>query len=275
MPILALITPRRWLVAALIVAGGVLPGIAVLGVPQVPAPGPVAPVKSLCADCHVATATPRSRAHLIDWQRSAHAAHGVGCESCHGGDRAAIEPMRAHLAILGSEDPASPVHRRNLPATCGACHQRPSEQFGLSRHAALLRVGSGIDAPTCSTCHGEGGASLPSPEDVRTQCAQCHGVGKPAGHPEFPPAARLVMVQYRAARTMVDEVRAFIPLVADPDHRASLDTEATRAALAVRGAGDALHTMDYDAIDEKLTVALDRVIAIIRRVMTTLQASRP
>jgi len=230
---------------------------------------------SLCAGCHLASATPRSRAHLIDWQRSLHAAQSVNCESCHGGDPATIDPMRAHLSILGSEDPDSPVHRKNLPATCGKCHARSASQFAASKHATVLRTGAALEAPTCSTCHGIAGSQRPDPEEVRTQCAQCHGVGRHAGHPEYPAAAKLVMVQYSAARTMLDEARTFIPLLSDATQRASLEVEQLRALEAVMTTADALHTVNYDSIDEKLTVAFDRVVALIRRVMTIMPRLRP
>ena len=237
---------------------------------QAPAPAPaIAPPKSFCAECHLVNSTPRSRTHILDWQRSVHAKRGVGCEACHGGDAETVDPMRAHLAIKGSEDPTSMIARANLPDTCGKCHTRSAEQFKKSRHFVILRSGQDIAAPTCSTCHGEAGATLPDAEEGKMQCAQCHGIGRSAGHPEYPPAAKLIVVQYGAARLMLDGASSFIPILSDPAQRASMELDAVRATQALAAAAETTHTMDYDAIDGKLTVAFDRIVALIRRIMTT------
>lgn len=123
--------------------------------------------------------------------------------------------MRAHQDIVTGNDPDSPVSRGNLPATCGRCHMRAAEQFRASRHWALLSQDGNAKLPTCSTCHGEVGARLPDPEDLRDQCAQCHRMGSDAGHREYPAAAKLLLVEYTAASTMLSEAGSLIPLVAD------------------------------------------------------------
>ena len=176
--------------------------------------------------------------------------------------------MRAHLAIRGSEDPASPIHRKNLPATCGACHTRSAEQFKKSRHAAALQSDTGTAAPTCSTCHGAAGTILPEADEVSQQCTQCHGIGKPSTHPEYAPAAKLLMAQYGAAQAMLSGAGTFIPIINDAAQRASLEVDEARATQALATAAESIHSMDYDTIDQKLTVAFDRVVALIRRAMT-------
>lgn len=54
----------------------------------------------------------------------------VNCASCHG----------AH-AIFPSNDPRSPVHKGNLAHTCGECHPRANELFGVGKvHVSLEPV---------------------------------------------------------------------------------------------------------------------------------------
>jgi hypothetical protein len=65
----------------------------------------------------------------------------VGCEKCHGGDATTFEPFLAHQGILNSMNPASPINRRNLSATCGTCHAGPFVAFQKSQHFALLNKG--------------------------------------------------------------------------------------------------------------------------------------
>ncbi len=78
------------------------------------------------------------------------------CQSCHG---------PAHNMVAQS-DPASPVAKRNLPATCGSCHSnaaylekhlipfaRPVEAYRSSIHGRAVAAGND-KAASCSDCHG-------------------------------------------------------------------------------------------------------------------------
>ena len=106
---------------------------------------------SECVSCHTARYASFSsdeRAHFDDWRESIHAAAGVGCTACHEGNSEAETRAEAHDGVLGSSPPASPVHARNIPATCGACHTEQRLSFETSRHHQRL-----LDAV-------EGGAQL-------------------------------------------------------------------------------------------------------------------
>jgi hypothetical protein len=102
---------------------------------------PAAAQQSRCADCHFSRPDAPAPDHYSDWDRSAHGRNNVGCEKCHGGDATTFEPFVAHGGILNSVNPASPVNRRNLSATCGTCHVGPFVGFQKSQHFALLEKG--------------------------------------------------------------------------------------------------------------------------------------
>ncbi|MGI9248986.1 MAG: cytochrome b/b6 domain-containing protein, partial [Woeseiaceae bacterium] len=69
--------------------------------------------------------------------------HGASCSDCH----TAHSPLRA-------ADPASSIHRSNVPGTCGSCHAEITVQFEQSIHG--LAAANGIaDSPVCTDCHGE------------------------------------------------------------------------------------------------------------------------
>jgi len=69
--------------------------------------------------------------------------HGAGCSDCH----------TSH-SPLPVTDPASSIHRSNVSATCGFCHEEITAQFDKSIHG--LAVVAGIqDSPVCTDCHGE------------------------------------------------------------------------------------------------------------------------
>ena len=136
----------------------------------------------ICASCHAD--------ELKALQSSVHGAaakngdaQSPGCQSCHG-------PVHR---ILPADDPKSPVAKKNLPGTCGACHSNPDflsrhhipfahpvEAYKLSVHGRAVASGNSA-AASCSDCHGNH-AIFPN-QDARSKinhwnvpktCASCH-----------------------------------------------------------------------------------------------------
>jgi Cytochrome c3/Cytochrome c554 and c-prime len=87
--------------------------------------------------------------------------------------------------ILAPSDPRAPVYPANVAQTCAHCHadanymkgyKLPTNQYALykkSVHAAAL-AGGDNSAPTCSTCHGNHGATPPGVSSVANVCGTCH-----------------------------------------------------------------------------------------------------
>lgn len=106
-----------------------------------------------------------------------------GCGSCHG---------RIH-ALLPHADRESWTNSTRIAETCGVCHADPElaadlgirlvlplEAYTASVHARA--VARGIEAATCSACHGTHDIQPASQEDSRVHadnvpqtCGQCHG----------------------------------------------------------------------------------------------------
>ncbi|HSB81945.1 MAG TPA: hypothetical protein VLM91_24460 [Candidatus Methylomirabilis sp.] len=91
------------------------------------------------------------------------------CTSCHG----------TH-ALTPADDPGSPVHRGNVAATCGRCHQGILAEYRDSIHATALARGV-KEAPTCTNCHGEHTIAAPTdptsavaPRNIAKTCGACH-----------------------------------------------------------------------------------------------------
>ena len=142
----------------------------------------VAPKPVDCGKCHTEEA--KEYAGSIHGVSSALGAKGPAkCVDCHG-----------NHDILPVSNPASPVYKMNLPATCGKCHTQnniPAEfkmkypnvatQFQESIHGkALLQLGL-IVAPSCDDCHGVhnirravDAASPISHANVAKTCGKCH-----------------------------------------------------------------------------------------------------
>ncbi|MCC6763370.1 MAG: cytochrome b/b6 domain-containing protein [Deltaproteobacteria bacterium] len=135
-----------------------------------------------CRDCH-AKSVDRVRASVhTETNGPIPAKKHPRCSSCHG---------KIH-AMAAATDPASPVHPKHLPETCGKCHAdpglaaeagvklvQPIAAYNASVHANA--VAAGKDAATCSSCHGTHAIRRSSDADsptnrknVPTTCGACH-----------------------------------------------------------------------------------------------------
>lgn len=96
------------------------------------------------------------------------------CIDCHG----------VHN-ILAASDSRAPVYPTNVAGSCARCHadshlmaeyKIPTDQaahYQKSVHAKILAEGD-TSAPTCTTCHGNHGATPPGITSVANVCGTCH-----------------------------------------------------------------------------------------------------
>lgn len=220
---------------------------------------------SRCADCHYAQVNVPAQDHLFDWDRSPHARNGVGCEKCHGGNATVFESSIAHRGILDPANRKSPVHRTNLPATCGGCHVGPFVAFQDSRHYALLKAGD-EHGPTCSTCHDAVAGTLLSPSGLEKQCGRCHGPKEVAPRAERARQARAMYETLNIVREQLKIARTMIKRVDDPQRRADLMEEYEQASVPVTRAVNAGHKFVYDELESYAAVAQDRVEALMSHI---------
>lgn len=91
----------------------------------------------------------------------------ANCSSCHG-----------FHGIRPREDPASRVHRMNIPSTCGACHAGVLTEYSESTHGKAAREGK-LAAPVCVDCHTAHGITRVETVSWRLEiireCGTCHG----------------------------------------------------------------------------------------------------
>jgi len=142
--------------------------------PAAPAAGKAGKAgKSSCVACHRELKAGSVWGHSFkEWENSPHARVGVECQDCHKGDSSSSDASKAHVGLVVSNNPKSPIYFTNIPAFCGGCHKGEFKEFRRSRHfSELQRTGRG---PNCLTCHGAMAASIPSPTFLQATCANCH-----------------------------------------------------------------------------------------------------
>ena len=222
-----------------------------------------------CVACHFETAAtaegPQQRAeqaHLDEWDTSAHAVSGVSCDSCHRGDSDTTDLVDAHQDVLSRDNPASPVHRQNIPATCGSCHLGQLNAFETSRHAQLLARGD-QRAPTCATCHGAVAARLPSTRGISSKCAACHGPEGVAPLSEHQELVRLMRERIQEHRYSLALVRMVIENTRNPNRRADLVGKHDEAAAPLIEAVAAWHAFAFDRAAAPLALAGEQISALV------------
>ncbi len=145
-------------------------------------------IPELCASCHsdaerMKKYNPGLR--VDQFQQYKTSVHGIKwakgdskvavCTDCHG-----VHDLRA------PSDPRSNVHPTNIATTCSRCHadaeyMKPygikTDQFAnyeQSVHHDAMVVRGDLSAPTCTTCHGNHGATPPGVANVTNVCSNCH-----------------------------------------------------------------------------------------------------
>ncbi len=151
-----------------------------------------------CTLCHTRAeiAGEGSPAIVEHEQTGAHAAAGLSCHDCHGGNP---DPRLAEdIAAMDEHFAASPFvgapTRAEMPRFCGRCHSEPEtmkrfkpdarvdqeREYRTSRHGQRLNAGD-TGVATCVDCHGSHGILPPGdtrspvhPQRVAETCARCH-----------------------------------------------------------------------------------------------------
>jgi len=127
------------------------------------------PAETVCIQCH-GSQPGRLGEPVKQWRQSIHAANGISCHDCHGGDPTdfamAMSPERG---FLGAPEAVG------IPDFCGRCHVGVKEDYLASRHGQALGAGG----PHCVTCHGNHAIVKASLDLINQQdCTRCHEFGR-------------------------------------------------------------------------------------------------
>ena len=125
-----------------------------------------------CIECHEGLQEALVRPVAL-WKQSIHAANGVSCAGCHGGnpdvqDMQAMSPQNGFLGVPKTE---------RVPEFCGRCHPGVKEDYQASAHGRALGAGG----PQCVTCHGSHAVERASLQLISPEsCTRCHGFERAA-----------------------------------------------------------------------------------------------
>ena len=144
----------------------------------------------------------------------------------------------------------SAVNFRNIPRTCGECHEEIYQGFRESAHFDHVVAKKQEDqGPTCVTCHGSINVAVLNVVTVEEACARCHNE-ETDNHPENPVEARSLLNKFLS----IHRYYRYITVRGDPADTKpffkQVDTQTHSLSLA-------WHTFDLDEIGEQTQVVLD------------------
>jgi hypothetical protein len=125
--------------------------------------------ETVCIECH--GGLPGQLGEPVElWRQSIHAANGISCHGCHGGDPTdfamAMSPERGFIGVPQEEE---------IPGFCGRCHVGVKEDYLQSAHGQALGQGG----PQCVTCHDNHDVRKATPDLINPQdCSRCHDYGR-------------------------------------------------------------------------------------------------
>lgn len=126
---------------------------------------------TVCIQCHSGQEG-RLAAPVKQWRTSVHAANGISCNDCHGGDPTdfamAMDPSRGFRGAPAYND---------VPAFCGRCHIGVRQDYEISAHGKAL----GRGGPQCVVCHSNHAVKPASIDLINEKsCTRCHSYERAA-----------------------------------------------------------------------------------------------
>ena len=227
-----------------------------LAPPDVAAGSPesaASPSENTCESCHRDPDFLVTNNQLYDyyqqWSGSVHELEDVSCDDCHGGDAAAADKDAAHADGVRASDPASGIYFKNVPDTCGTCHEEILDGFSESKHFEHVEKKKDEEqGPTCVTCHGSIDSAVLNVNTVTEACARCHNA-ESDNHPENPKKAQEILSRFLS----IHRFYRYITIRAEPEEArtffAALDPKLRKLSVT-------WHTFDLDVIDKETTEVL-------------------
>jgi formate-dependent nitrite reductase cytochrome c552 subunit len=213
--------------------------------------------RDTCVECHSNPKFLVTNKKLYDyyqqWTSSVHRQEDVSCVDCHGGDSATSNKNEAHGGAVAEATEVSGVNFRNIPDTCGGCHEGILEGFRKSAHfehvAAKEQEAQG---PTCVTCHGSINVGILNVNSVEEACTRCHN-RESDNHPENPAKARLILNEFLS----IHRFYRYITIRTEPEEGKAFFEDVD---LKLRRLSVTWHTFDLPKIEEEL----EEVLALLK-----------
>lgn len=152
-------------------------------------------VPATCARCHGNTEEMKKRGLRQQDPVGTYMAsvHGIALTQRNVTNAAVCTDCHGSHDLHRSTNPESKLFFKNVPGTCGKCHENVERTYLRSVHGKALVKGV-RDTPVCTDCHGEhtiaavrSPASRVAPGNVPNTCGQCHAAERIITQYQLPP----------------------------------------------------------------------------------------
>ncbi len=148
-------------------------------------------INNSCITCHEDVTAKKASDNYQRWSDSVHSSYFVTCDACHGGNPNVNSQAEAHSSLKNVTDPQSPIYFKNIPETCGKCHETELEHFKNTMHYQRLRADS--SAPSCATCHKPHSFKVLKASELSPLCSVCHNEKDQATSANVPVDAKFAL----------------------------------------------------------------------------------
>jgi nitrate/TMAO reductase-like tetraheme cytochrome c subunit len=162
------------------------------------------------------------------WQTSVHAANGISCHDCHGGD-----PTDYEMAMTPERGFVGVPEYNEVPEFCGKCHLGVKDDYLASAHGQALDAGGA----QCVICHENHAIQLANIDLInQDSCSRCHDYER----------AELIKQEISATEETLAKLETSVASL----HRVGIDTERLKEDLfSSRNSFRRLfHTVNIDKI---------------------------
>jgi hypothetical protein len=190
-------------------------------------PGVLCAQETVCIKCH--SSLPGRLGEPVKlWRGSIHAANGISCNNCHGGD-----PTDMAMAMSPARGFLGKPSETAIPGFCGRCHVGVEEDYLKSAHGRAL----GHGGPQCVTCHSNHHVVDATPDLINIRsCTRCHSYGRAE--------------EIKSAVASTDGMISTLEKQLDDLHRLGIDTKELKGELfSLRNRFHRIfHTVDVEMV---------------------------
>lgn len=204
---------------------------------------------TVCIQCHGGQ-DGRLGEPVALWRASVHAANGISCHDCHGGD-----PTDFAMAMTPERGFVGVPEYNQIPDFCGRCHVGVKDDYLESAHGQALDAGG----PQCVICHGNHEIELASIDLINEEsCSRCH---------DYQRAATVKQVISATEATLISLEKSSAGL-----HRVGFDMERIKEELFAQRNGfrRLFHTVSPEKI-KRQTAEFDEGLAATKGQLTSLE----
>jgi len=212
-----------------------------------------------CINCHrniTSTTDKQSSDNFQQWSDSGHSRYFVTCDYCHGGNPNINSKTGAHSTLKNVTNPESPIYFKNIPETCGKCHDTELEHFKNTMHYERLRAES--RAPSCATCHQPHSFKVLKASELAPTCSVCHNENDQVASANVPEDAKFALEK---AKELQNEIISLKNSISEAKAKgidvSSAQNDLDKATSVMKDVPSLWHSFNLKDFDKQIQIGID------------------